>query len=198
MLVVSKNPEGKPTNTLDMLKVKTSCPILLSTYKEVLRFYSTAVSARLVMQDHMLDNQYLLKKGSTVMMPTPVQHHNSTIWGYDSDTFDHMRFADQRPSQAGFRAFGGGKTLCPGRHFATTEILAFAAGMIMWFDVRPKAGRWMEASGEKVEFWEATPSPDEDFEVEIGEIEGGERDGRWAFVLSDSDKPIGLSTEDMA
>ncbi|EAT85804.2 hypothetical protein SNOG_07153 [Parastagonospora nodorum SN15] len=198
VLTVTESAEGKATNILDISKLKTSCPILLSTYKEVLRLYSTAVSARLVMQDHMLDNQYLLKKGSTVMMPTPVQHHNSTIWGSNSNTFDHMRFADQRPSQAGFRAFGGGTTLCPGRHFATTEILAFAATMIMQFDVRPKSTRWMEASGDRVEFWEATPSPDENFEVEIRSIEGEGRGGRWEFILSDSDGPIGLSTQDLA
>ena len=62
VLVVIENTEGKPTHTLDMSKVKMSCPVLVSAYKEVLRIYSTAISARLVMEDHMLDNQCLLKK----------------------------------------------------------------------------------------------------------------------------------------
>ncbi|KAF1962611.1 cytochrome P450 [Byssothecium circinans] len=199
-VVMVVDNQGEPTRTLDMSKVKTSCPVLLSTYKEVLRFYSTAVSARLVMEDHMLDNRYLLKQGSTVMMPTPVQHHNSTIWGPDNATFDHLRFArsEKRPNQAGFRAFGGGATLCPGRHFATTEILAFTAVIIMQFDIEPKSHRWVQPSRNKVEFWEATPSPDEDFEVEIRSIESEEQGGRWAFILSDSDKPIELSAEDLS
>lgn len=197
VLKTTRTPDSPLKTTLDILKVKTSCPVLLSTYKEVLRLYSTAVSARLVMQDHMLDKQYLLKKGSTVMMPTPVQHHNPTLWGSDSDTFDHMRFADQHPNQAGFRAFGGGTTLCPGRHFATTEILAFAASMIVRFDVRPKGGRWVEAVGERVEFWEATKSPGKDFEVEIRGFESEENGGRWTFVLSDSEESIGLGAEDL-
>lgn len=202
VLVVMNNAEGHPTHTLDISKLKTSCPILLSTYKEVLRVYSTAVSARLVMEDHMLDNQYLLKKGSTVMMPTPVQHHNAAVWGSENDSFDHLRFAGaKRPSQAGFRAFGGGTTLCPGRHFATTEILAFTAIMIMQFDIKAKSSGWVRPSWNKVEFWEATPSPDEDFEVEILAIrvqEQVERDVHWAFVLTDSDKPIELSAEDLS
>ncbi|KAH7119034.1 cytochrome P450 [Dendryphion nanum] len=196
VLVVMDNMEGKSAHTLDMSKVKTSCPILLSTYKEVLRVYSTAVSARLVMEDHMLDNQYLLKTGSTVMMPSPVQHHNPTVWGSENDTFDHLRFAKaKRPSQAGFRPFGGGTTLCPGRHFATTEILAFITVMIMQFDIKPKFSPWVEPSRSKVEFWEAVASPDEDFEVEIRSIESekqGTTGQNWAFILSDSDKPNGI------
>lgn len=144
----------------------------------------------------MLDNQYLLKKGSTVMMPAPVQHHDATIWGPGHDTFDHLRFEkDKRHRQAGFHAFGGSTTLCPGRHFATTEILAFTAIMVMHFDVVPKSSPWVEPR-EKVEFWEATSSPDTDFEVEIRTIEGENQVGDWLFILSDSDKPIELSAED--
>ncbi|KAF2635621.1 cytochrome P450 [Massarina eburnea CBS 473.64] len=197
---VIDNNEGEPVQTLDMSKVKTSCPVLLSTYKEVLRFYSTSISARLVMEDHMLDNEYLLKKGSTVMMPNPVQHHNSDVWGPDNDSFDPRRFAKpgKRPNPACFRAFGGGTTLCPGRHFATTEILAFTAVMIMQFDIEPARSKWVQPSWNKVEFWEATPSPDEDFGVEIRSVKGRTQGRNWAFVLSDSDKPIELSAEDLA
>lgn len=36
---------------------------------------------------------------------------------------------------AAFRAFGGGKTLCPGRHFATHEILAFVAMIVLTVDL---------------------------------------------------------------
>jgi hypothetical protein len=196
--VVNSDENGKePTRTIDISKVKTSCPIFLSTYKEVLRVYSTAVSARLVMENYMLDNQYLLKKGGTVMMPTPVQHRNSEIWGVDSNKFDHRRFVNSKKSQAGLRAFGGGTTLCPGRHFATTEVLAFAAVMVMQYDVKPKAGQWLQPSHNKVEFWEATPSPDKDYEVVICSRDTHKPEEKWAFVLSDLDKPIRLSEEDL-
>ena len=43
---------------------------------------------------------------------------------------------------AAFRAFGGGKTLCPGRHFATNEILAFVAMIVLMFDIdSPDGGK---------------------------------------------------------
>ncbi|KAK3945607.1 cytochrome P450 [Diplogelasinospora grovesii] len=41
---------------------------------------------------------------------------------------------------AAFRAFGGGKTLCPGRHFATNEILAFVSMIVLAFDLEPADG----------------------------------------------------------
>lgn len=139
----------------------------------------------------MLDNQYLLKKGSIVMMPASVQHYNTAAWDPEKDVFDHLRFnGDKRSSQLNFCAFGAGTTLSPGRYFATTEILAFTAAMIMQFDIMPVSSRWIEPSRNKVEFWEATSSPDEDFEVIICPIEDGKQ---WAFTLSDSEKPIELS-----
>lgn len=41
---------------------------------------------------------------------------------------------------AAFRAFGGGKTLCPGRHFATHEILAFVAMIVLTVDLEAEGG----------------------------------------------------------
>lgn len=45
------------------------------------------------------------------------------------------------PHPAAFRAFGGGKTLCPGRHFATNEVVSFAAMIVLGFDLVPLDGR---------------------------------------------------------
>ncbi|KAK4044260.1 cholesterol 7-alpha-monooxygenase [Parachaetomium inaequale] len=39
------------------------------------------------------------------------------------------------PHPASFRAFGGGKTHCPGRHFASTTIQAFVALLVTHFDI---------------------------------------------------------------
>jgi cytochrome P450 len=199
VVVRSTGKEGGHINTIDMSKVKTSCPMFLSTFKEVLRLHSTSVSARLVMEDHMLDDQYMLKKGSTVMMPGPVQHTFEDIWGPNVDVFDYKRFTilEKCRHSAAFRAFGGGTTLCSGRHFATTEILAFTAVMILRFDVKPKKGNWKQPSEGRVEFWEATASPDEDIVVKICPTSGKGSGDEWAFTLSDLDQPIELSAEDL-
>lgn len=199
--IASDVGDGKKgaANVIDMFKVKSSCPIFLSTFKEVLRHHSTSVAARLVMEDHMLDGQYLLKKGSTVMMPGPVQHTLQDVWGDDTDSFNYKRFAvtDHHKYTTAFRAFGGGSTLCSGRHFASTEILAFTAVMLMRFDVKPVAGNWVQPTENKVDFWEATAGPDKDIEVEINPIAYKDTGDTWKFTLSDSDRPIELSAEDM-
>lgn len=49
-------PNGR---TIDLATVNESCPILLSTFREVLRFHSIGTSARVVMEDHMLDGRYI-------------------------------------------------------------------------------------------------------------------------------------------
>jgi cytochrome P450 len=69
-----------------------------------------------------------------------VIHSNKSIWGEDVDDFNPHRFLTARAKAGGihpaaFRGFGGGKTLCPGRHFATNEILLFAALIVHGFEM---------------------------------------------------------------
>ena len=132
------------------------------------------------------------------MMPSPVQHRDPHLWGDDKDIFNHRRFVDSESQlrRGAFRAFGGGTTLCPGRHFATVEILAFAAIMAMQFDIEPTSGCWNRSLKTNAEFWEATLSPVEDFEVEIRLTESEMPTRKWTYVLSDSDQAVALSAED--
>lgn len=47
---------------MDLAYIKSSCPILASTMQEAIRFHSVGTTARAVVEDHMLDGKYLLKK----------------------------------------------------------------------------------------------------------------------------------------
>ncbi|KJZ70683.1 hypothetical protein HIM_09928 [Hirsutella minnesotensis 3608] len=158
---------------LNLDYVVNSCPILLSTFQEVFRFHGMANSVRVVSEDMLLDDKYLLKKGGLVMMSARAQHTNSAIWGDDFDQFHHKRFLKKGPEknakvpQAAYRGFGGGTTLCPGRHFATASILMLAALMMMRFDVRTTGARWTAPSVVNSSQAEAVEQPDEDIEVEI-------------------------------
>jgi cytochrome P450 len=189
--------EVQTSRTLDMTSVKSACPILLSTFQEVLRSHSVSISARLVMQDHLLDGKYLLKKGSTLMIPAPIQHTSTDTFGSNVNSFNHRRFlpGERKHNPIAFRAFGGGTTLCPGRHFATTEILAFTALMILRCDVEPVGGKWVCPTMNKVGLWESTPMPDFDVEVEVKPRDGLEG-VEWKVLISGSDKAIKLSVED--
>lgn len=197
--VTTKYGRTKKVRELDMTTVKSDCPILVSTFQEMLRTHSIGVSARLVVEDHLLDGKYLLKKGSTIMIPGPVQHTSPVAFGSDVDTFDHQRFmpGGKTHNPVAFRGFGGGTTLCPGRHFATTEILAFAALMILRVDVSPKSGKWVRPTTHKAGLWETTPMPDFDIDVAIAPRTGADDSTEWKVLMTDSDKVVKISAEDM-
>ena len=113
------------------------CPILHSTFQELLRVHALGTSARLVLEDVMLDDRFLL------------QNSDSTAWGEDVTEFQPRRFLKQKTSGStykknltAYRPFGGGASLCPGRHFVTLETMALAACMVSRFDLTPVKGPW--------------------------------------------------------
>lgn len=127
---------------MDISRVREACPLLVSTWQEVLRFASYLPSGRTVLEDTMINDLYLLKKGATVLIPSGIIHQDRKAWGEDAATFNARRFllSQKRPSAA-FRGFGGGTLLCPGRHFAFNEVLAFVATMVIGFDISPTDGK---------------------------------------------------------
>lgn len=181
--------------TIDLSFVLSSCPILLSTYHEVFRYHGMANSVRIVSEDHLLDGKYLLKKGGLVMMSARTQHSNPAVWGEDVTEFNHMRFvkkaSGKQRTAAAFRGFGGGVTLCPGRHFATSEILLLATLLLLRFEIRPvdggeggeKASIWVLPSTDKSTQAEAMEQPDEDIRIQL--VPRPEAEGKkWGITFS--------------
>ena len=166
--------ESSGVRTVDLAEVKTLCPVLFSTWQETLRYVHIGISARVAIEDIMLDGKYLLKKGATVMTAYPVQHSDASVWGPTVGQFDHRRFV-REPGSGGkrkppnsFRPFGGGAVLCPGRHFVTTEVMAFAALLLLRFDLRPmiKDGKWADP-GKEFPMTSSMPTPKDKLQVEI-------------------------------
>lgn len=159
--------------------IRTKCPILLSTFKETIRYRSLGTQVRLCLEDQLIDGRYLLKKGGIVMIPQLVQHTSVDAWGSDVHEFDHRRFVKGHTSAGhrkninltAFRAFGGGHTICPGRHFSSTEIIAFAALVVLQFDIEPigaggdGVGRWEEPTWANSPMVSTFHIPDKDFKV---------------------------------
>lgn len=182
---------------IDIAAVRTACPILLSTFKETMRYRAIGTAVRVCLEDHLLDNQFLLKKGGVVIIPQVVHHTATSIWGDDVDKFDHMRFVQTpgriRPNPVAFRAFGGGHNLCPGRHFSSTEILAFAALMVLQFDVVPMGGVWVEPTWKRTPMVSSFQIPDKDIE-----IEARPRDScQWRILFSGSAHAMQIVSEDI-
>lgn len=200
--------DGTVIRSLDITGVKTNCPLLTSTFQEVLRVRAMGTSVRQVMKDTFLDDEYLLKKDNTILMPSLVIHTDPAIWGSDVDEFNHKRFMKdeayikagserKRLNPAAFRAFGGGTTLCPGRHFATTEILAVVVMFIMRYEITPVDHRWVEPTTEKSNIAAVIMEPDSEIEVEVMPRKGYEG-GAWSFSLADSEMVFAVAAEDRA
>ncbi|KAK8053584.1 cytochrome p450 protein [Apiospora saccharicola] len=126
------------------------CPMLSAVYQECLRLGSEHSSTRLVKEDTLLAETWFLAKGSVIQIAGSVMHANSSLWGDNVAGFHPERFLQtdaginssekSTAKQNSFRAFGGGKTLCPGRYFAMNEIQAFVIMVVLQFDLRPVSG----------------------------------------------------------
>lgn len=144
-LQTSKEQTG--SGSLSISGVKEHGTTLHAVYRECMRIGSENFSVRLIKDDIMLADRYFLKKGAVVQIAGGVIHADKSIWGDDVEAFNPRRFLSQKARGGGihpaaFRGFGGGKTLCPGRHFATNEILVFAAMIVLGFDMTaPDGGR---------------------------------------------------------
>lgn len=204
IMVVTIDKTGNSIRSLDITSVKTDCPLLTSTFQEVLRHRSMGTSIRQVMQDTVLDDRWLLKKDCMVQMPSRVIHTDQSIWGKDVGSFNPRRFMKdevhknertKRINPAAFRAFGGGTTLCPGRHFATTEILAVVVMFVMRYDMVPVTGHWSMPSTNNTNVAAVVMEPDHDVNVELFSRKEFEND-RWVFGLKNSEMVFDMVVED--
>lgn len=186
--------------TLDISRIKETSSLLVSILKEVLRYHGIGTSVRFVTQDHMLGDQYLLKKGGIVMIHGPVQHTSIPAYGENVNIFQHDRFVrgtgNKKPAPVAFRGFGGGSTLCPGRHFASTEILAFVAMMIARFDFLPLKGQWVAPTTANAGSHGTVAPPDYDVCVRLSKASGNLADKKWIAIVSGSAESVELSVED--
>ncbi|KAK8078435.1 cytochrome P450 [Apiospora saccharicola] len=186
--------------SIDLADIRSSCPLLPSTFQEVLRYRSLGVGPRFVLEDVFLeDQQILLKKGSVLLMPSSVQHNSIQAWGEDVGQFRHTRFlphqGKEKYNRAAFRAFGGGQTLCPGRHFASTEIMMLAAVSVLQFDILPVGGRWVEPTSERSPSGASFPIPDEDINVQLRPRDLAKE---WHISFSGSGEAIKIAMEDLS
>ena len=191
--------DGVTVKTIDILNLKANCPLLLSAYQETLRYAAIGTPVRQVTEDTYLD-QWLLKKGAMVHMPTRAIHQDPNVYGPTATDYDPRRFLasekKNRPKDHCFRAFGGGKHLCPGRHFATNEVLATTAMFIARFDMEPANGKWelptIANSGSAGQVME----PDYDVDVSL-RTRAGFEDVKWSLRLKTTDKIFAIVTADV-
>ncbi|KAL8988911.1 MAG: hypothetical protein Q9177_002090, partial [Variospora cf. flavescens] len=186
-------------NIIVVSKLLDHCPLLLSFYQETLRVLTHNTSSRWVTKDTLLADRYLLKAGNVIQMPGYPVHMMPSVYGADSRIFKPDRFMKPPPPPddgrkkdraskqhpASFRSFGGGATLCPGRHFATAELCAATAMFVMQFDMQPVEGPWRIPEWAHGKVSSTVPPPARDVRVRVLRREG-EEDVEWKFGFEGS------------
>ena len=124
-----------------------------SAINEVLRFHSTGFTSRIAAENLCLsvgDEKFNVRKNDFFLVNSPCIHMNPDIFGDDvgvyrwdrfltDDKTRPRRFTDAKTGQAvphPLVAFGGGVSLCPGRHFARDEMRLTAATILRAFDIQ--------------------------------------------------------------
>ena len=138
-------------HVVDLGLIRDSCPKLVSVFQEVLRFRSNGAPTRVVYEDVLLDDRYLLKAGSVLHLVASAINKEEAVWGSSAQQFDSARFGNftkgtessgKKPQATSYMSFGASPNMCPGRHFAAGEILALTAMLILRYDITPVAGKW--------------------------------------------------------
>lgn len=124
-------------------------------FNETLRVTSGVVSMRKVTEDTAICG-YVFKKDAMVMLPGRPAHFAEDLWGSSVDSFVPDRFLHEisqgkgvdekktkHPGVKGVRPFGGGNTLCPGRFFASNEVLSYVATVLWKFELEIPEGESM-------------------------------------------------------
>ncbi|KAF9873733.1 prostacyclin synthase [Colletotrichum karsti] len=145
--------DGKRVVILHANKLQERCPLLMSCFRETHRLYGRGILFRKVLADTTISDgaaqNFLLKKGWTLHIPQEVLHLDDNAWGEDANEFVGERFLkmsrDANENIAtftpkGFVGFGGGKHICPGRHFASGELLGSMVLLLVGFDVTSMSG----------------------------------------------------------
>jgi len=182
---------------INIQALKTQAPLLNSVFREVLRITAPVVSVRVVLEDTIIADQYLLKKGSVVQIPALIANLDPNNWGSDAHEFNPNRFQktvsgtitnsrqdtgkEKTVHPAAFRSFGGGGSLCPGRHFAQMEIVGLSAMLILGFELKPPGGgKIVVPEQTNLMLPLSIYRPKRDVKVEIRRREGMEN-MKWSF-----------------
>ena len=209
---ISSSSSNANTRVINAMKLRTSCPLFSSAFRETLRLVGSVNINRFVAEDTSVTNSstgetYLLKKDSIIQIASNVIHARP-FWGDDAAAFNPRRFMstsekarneagsgkppdpaapfrreDGRIYSSAFRSFGGGNNICPGRHFAQTEILGLVSLFVAGFEIQG-----VGTSGYKM-------PPHEDYKLMLGVVKPGKdvdvvvsrrkdyEDVEWAFEM---------------
>ena len=136
--------------SFDITRIQKECPLLVAAWEESFRLSAPTLSVCMVMEDTMLADKYLLKKGAVIQMPSAISCQSEAIWGPHPDkfnakrmfksTYDALSLEDWKTQTQAYFSWGGGRYICPSKQFASTELIGFVGSMLYAFDVKMSNG----------------------------------------------------------
>ncbi|KAG9049580.1 hypothetical protein FS837_009918 [Tulasnella sp. UAMH 9824] len=132
-----------PTELGEFLN-NASLPLITSVVSEALRVSSSSFSIRRVVEDGATINgypQFEFSKGDVLLCQLRSVHLDREIYGPDAATFKPDRFLEsslvtESGSRRPFLPFGGGVSMCDGRHFASKGCKFVLALFLLNFDIK--------------------------------------------------------------
>lgn len=124
----------------DVLSIQTltGLPYTNQVLSETLRMYPPiiAFTTRCAGEDYQY-GKYLIKKGTSVMVPTYHMHHDPQFWT-DPEKFDPDRFSPENKhliKQATYQPFGLGIRVCIGQRLALVELASVTSQVLRRFRI---------------------------------------------------------------
>ena len=155
----NNNEPSSSSFSIDHVSLSRYCPLLKSTFYEVMRYDLVNTAFKTVIEDFAITESvedavrlrgrsatprsYLLKKGNVVCVANDPMQTDSRIWS-GPDRFEPERFLEPDPSdekqvranmQGRIFTFGGGTSMCKGRLLAEKEMLICAAAVLTLWDI---------------------------------------------------------------
>ena len=117
-----------PKLILDLQKIISECPLLSSTFKELLRYYTHTVTSRAVLSDILLSDRYHLRKGSILCIPGATVHFNPQVWGLTHTSSSRIDFCPIKREAKGADGSGRVAGLGRGRDDLSGEAFCYPGG----------------------------------------------------------------------
>ena len=178
-LPASDADQSKPDISQETIAKHT--PYMASAILETLRIFATVLSARVAVKDTTLTAgsppvTVHLKKGSRVIAPTRTLAIDPATWGEDAKVWKGDRFYGEegRKKARDMAPYGGGSSVCSGRHFASVELASTTIIFLSAFHFNIAGAKVVAEDGEEGEEY-----------FDIIDVDGARLKGKWPGARAD-------------
>jgi len=128
---------ASPSAEVDIDYLLNQCPLLDSIWNDILRLTASSSTYRFVVSDTTIRGK-MFRAGHKLLIPQRQTLLDASVFGNNAAEFDAERFMRDKKlaNSTSFRPFGGGVSMCSGRHVAKREAFAFVGSVLARYEVQ--------------------------------------------------------------